>query len=151
VTRSFLRGSVGNARVASGICDDISLSVSFSLSLSVSFFLSLSLSLALSLALSDSRDKEKYALRANFAIMNVAHIRQSRPDPGLDFQVKVLTTFLCVPSSLGGGGTSRVVSELCDACSPSLFLSLFLSLSLSVSLSISLSLSLTKGTRERTR
>jgi len=32
-----------------------------------------------------------------------AHIRQSRPDPGLVFQVKVLETFQGVPSCLGSG------------------------------------------------
>jgi len=38
---------------------------------------------------------------------NVAHIRQSRPDAGLAFQVKFLKMFQCVPSSLGSGlGTS---------------------------------------------
>jgi len=31
----------------------------------------------------------------------MAHIRQSRPDSGLDLQVKVLTTCSVVPSSLG--------------------------------------------------
>ena len=34
----------------------------------------------------------------------MAHIRQSRPNSGLGFQVKVLKTFLRVPSSLGSGG-----------------------------------------------
>ena len=34
---------------------------------------------------------------------NSAHARQSRPDSGLGFQVKVLTTFVVVPSSLGSG------------------------------------------------
>jgi len=33
----------------------------------------------------------------------VAHIRQSRPDSGLGFQVKVLDTLQGVPSSLGSG------------------------------------------------
>ena len=32
-----------------------------------------------------------------------AHIRQSRPDSGLDIQVKVLKTLQSVPSSLGNG------------------------------------------------
>ena len=31
---------------------------------------------------------------------NIAHVRQSRPDSGLGFQVKVLKFFLIVPSSL---------------------------------------------------
>ena len=31
------------------------------------------------------------------------HIRQSRPDPGLHFQVKVLETFQVVPSFLESG------------------------------------------------
>ena len=30
----------------------------------------------------------------------MAHVRQSRPDSGLGFQIKVLETFLVVPSSL---------------------------------------------------
>ena len=34
---------------------------------------------------------------------NVAHIRQSKPDFGLGFQVKVLESFTVVPSSLGRG------------------------------------------------
>ena len=33
----------------------------------------------------------------------MAHIRQSRPDYGLGFQVKVLRTFQVVPFSLGSG------------------------------------------------
>jgi len=33
----------------------------------------------------------------------MAHIRQSRPDSGLGFQVKVLKTFQVVPSSLESG------------------------------------------------
>jgi len=33
----------------------------------------------------------------------MASIRQSRPDSGLDFQIKVLRTFEVVPSSLGSG------------------------------------------------
>ena len=33
----------------------------------------------------------------------MAHIRQSRLDPGLDFRVKVLHTIQVVPSSLGSG------------------------------------------------
>ena len=34
---------------------------------------------------------------------NVAHTRQSGPDSGLSFKVKVLKTFQVVPSSLGSG------------------------------------------------
>ena len=34
---------------------------------------------------------------------NMAHIRQSRPDSGLGFQVKVLKTLKVVPSLLGSG------------------------------------------------
>ena len=34
----------------------------------------------------------------------MAHVRQSRPDYGLGFQVKVLKTRQVVPSSLGSGG-----------------------------------------------
>jgi len=33
----------------------------------------------------------------------MAHIRQSRPDSGLGFHVKVVETFNVVPSSLGSG------------------------------------------------
>jgi hypothetical protein len=33
----------------------------------------------------------------------MARIRQSRPDPGLGFKVKVLKTFLAVVSSLASG------------------------------------------------
>ena len=33
----------------------------------------------------------------------MAHIRQSRPDSGFDFQVKFLETFKVVPFSLGSG------------------------------------------------
>jgi len=35
---------------------------------------------------------------------NMVYIRQSRPDSGLDFQVKVLKTFSVVSSSIGIGG-----------------------------------------------
>ena len=35
--------------------------------------------------------------------VNMAHIRQSRPDSGLGFQVEVLKTFKIVSSSLGSG------------------------------------------------
>jgi len=34
----------------------------------------------------------------------MAHVRQSGPESGLDFQIKVLKTFQVVPSSLGSGG-----------------------------------------------
>jgi len=34
----------------------------------------------------------------------MAHIRHSRPDSGLGFQVEVLETFEHVPFSLGSGG-----------------------------------------------
>jgi hypothetical protein len=44
---------------------------------------------------------------------NLAHIRQSRPDSGLGFQVKVLQTFQVVPSSLG-----RVHGYLADKKQP---------------------------------
>ena len=36
--------------------------------------------------------------------VGMAHIRQSRPDSGFGFQVKVLKTFRGVPSLLGSGG-----------------------------------------------
>ena len=40
---------------------------------------------------------------------NMAHVRQSRPDYGLVFQVKVPTTFEVVPSSLGSCRQLRVL------------------------------------------
>ena len=36
----------------------------------------------------------------------MAHIRQSTPDSGLDFQTKVFKIFNTVPISLGSGGTA---------------------------------------------
>ena len=39
---------------------------------------------------------------------NSAHVRQSRPDSGLGFQVKVFKLFQGVPSSLGSGGCSSL-------------------------------------------
>ena len=42
--------------------------------------------------------KHRYRCRAN-----MAHVRQSRPGTGLDFQVEVLKTFEGVPSSPGSG------------------------------------------------
>jgi len=60
---------------------------------------------------------EGYAIRCR---ANTAHIRQSRPDAGLGFQVKPLTVF---PSSLGSGHQSlpheainanRFISKLLD-------------------------------------
>ena len=39
---------------------------------------------------------------ANRGRANMAHIRQSRPDSGLDVQVKVLKKFKAVSSQLGG-------------------------------------------------
>ena len=45
--------------------------------------------------------------------MNTAYTRQSTPDSGLGFQVKVLETFDCFPSSLdsGGGRTGHVLES----------------------------------------
>ena len=40
----------------------------------------------------------------------MAHVRQSRPDYGLGFQVKVLKPFQVVPSSLGSGRPSRTLA-----------------------------------------
>ena len=37
------------------------------------------------------------------SLAKIAHVRQSRPEFGLAFQVKVLETFHGVPSSLGPG------------------------------------------------
>ena len=39
---------------------------------------------------------------ANISQANMAHISQSRPNYGLDFQSKVLETFEVVPFLLGG-------------------------------------------------
>jgi len=39
---------------------------------------------------------------------NMAHVRQSRPDSGLGFQVKVLKPFKVVPFSLGSGDHNGV-------------------------------------------
>ena len=46
----------------------------------------------------------------------MVHIRQSRPDSGLGFQVKVLAPFSDVPSSLGSGALRNIVAhqELID-------------------------------------
>ena len=46
-------------------------------------------------------------LRAYRFRANMAHIRQSRPDSCLGFQVKALDTFQGVPSSLGSGYPQR--------------------------------------------
>ena len=43
---------------------------------------------------------------------NMAHIRQSRPDSGLGFQVDVLEPFHVVPSSLGSGETNVFITDL---------------------------------------
>ena len=42
----------------------------------------------------------------------MAHITQSRPDSGLDFQVKVLKTFRAVPSSLGSGALNGIEAQV---------------------------------------
>ena len=42
-------------------------------------------------------------LGTNRCRANMAHIRQSMPDSGLGFQVKVRITFQVIPSSLGSG------------------------------------------------
>ena len=44
----------------------------------------------------------------------MAHIRQSRPDSGLGFQVKVLKHFQVVLSSLGSGGVNHASLLLMD-------------------------------------
>ena len=43
---------------------------------------------------------------------NVAHVRQSRPDSGLGFQVKVLNTLQGVPFSLGSGQPQNLLPLL---------------------------------------
>jgi len=44
--------------------------------------------------------------------LHLAHIRQSRPDSGLVFQVKVLETFEGVASLLGSGASTRCTHKL---------------------------------------
>ena len=41
----------------------------------------------------------------------MAHVRQSGPDPGLGFQVKVFETLHCVPSWLENGSRALGVPE----------------------------------------
>jgi len=48
---------------------------------------------------------------------NTAHIRQSRPDCGPDFQMKVLKPFHAVPSSIGEMRVLSVSSNRKDSCS----------------------------------
>ena len=51
----------------------------------------------------------------------MAHVRQSRPDSGLGFQVKAIESFQVVPFSLGseqgvrGGGTNVSAPYICPA------------------------------------
>ena len=40
----------------------------------------------------------------------MAHVRQSRPDSGLGFQIKMLATFEIVPNSLGSGPHTAIAS-----------------------------------------
>ena len=49
----------------------------------------------------------KGALRVFRCGANIAHIGQSRPDSGLDFQIKVLDTFEVVPPTLGSRHPQR--------------------------------------------
>ena len=42
----------------------------------------------------------------------MAHIRQSRPDSGPDFQVNVVKTFRAVPYSLGSGALSGIEAQV---------------------------------------
>ena len=68
------------------------------------------------------RERLDIAARAPFVVLllrgdllgvmcraNMAHIRQSRPDSNLGFQVRVLTIFLVVPFSLGSGSWATAV------------------------------------------
>ena len=43
---------------------------------------------------------------------NVEHIRQSRPNSGLNFQTNVLLTFQVVPSSFGSGGETLIGRDI---------------------------------------
>ena len=98
----------------------MTLSVSLSLSPSLFLFLSLSRARSVHARFSNVSDKDTAAsvpergavLRCSASVQgfdpgrcraNMAHRRQSRPDPGLGFQVQVLETFQVVPSSLGSG------------------------------------------------
>jgi len=104
-----------------------SLSLLLSLSLSLSLFLSLSLKHTLSLSRSSPVAVPLYRRRAN-----VAHVRQSRPDSGLDFQVKVLKILSCVPWMRGAWTPSwrrrargrTIVSWFAPSLDPTHFLSL---------------------------
>ena len=52
-----------------------------------------------------SRDARFYE---KLGVVNVAHIRQSRPDSGLGFQANILETFKVFPSLLGSGLPARL-------------------------------------------
>ena len=47
-------------------------------------------------------------------VERIWHIRQSRPDSGLDFETKVIKTFRVVPSSLGSGFSQRLLERKGD-------------------------------------
>jgi len=49
------------------------------------------------------RSPPRVAIQGCCCRANMAHVRQSRPEYGLGFQVKVLKPFYIVPSSLGSG------------------------------------------------
>ena len=49
-------------------------------------------------------------------LANMAHIRQSKPDSGLGYQVKLLILFQVVPSSLESGYRDRLDKKDGDAC-----------------------------------
>jgi len=59
------------------------------------------------LRLIDFVDASTLYLRVIKKKKNLARIKQSRPDSGLDFQVKVLKPLYIVPSLLGSGGGNR--------------------------------------------
>ena len=104
----------------------LSLSLARALSLSLALSLSISLSLARSLSLSRFlRVKQDSGHSLNSSALdlepktphpgphtihcreNMAHIRLSRPDSGLGFQVKISQIFQSIPSSLGSGTLQR--------------------------------------------
>ena len=55
-------------------------------------------------------DKSRYWFNRRLCNQNMAHIRRSRPDYGLGFQVKVLKIFQVVPSSIGNGPVVRLLT-----------------------------------------
>jgi len=53
------------------------------------------------------------ATRVSGGRANMAHVKRSRPDPSLGFQVNVLKIVLAVPFALGRGGWLGVPQAVC--------------------------------------